>query len=337
MASIDVPLPSLAPLPVWQSLLAWYRAQGRDLPWRHTRDPYAILVAEVMLQQTQVERVIPKYHAFLAAFPSFADLAAASAEAVIRAWAPLGYNQRAVRLQRIARAVMTEHGGAIPITLASLMTLPGVGRYTAGAVACFALGQAVAMVDTNVQRVLTRVFIGDLAPEAAAFARPGRALELAEAAVPPTPDEAYAWNQALMDLGATVCVARAPACVICPLQMLCRTYAQLSAQTLFPSGAALPDLRRVAEAGTVYAVRPAPDKRAAPFKGSNRYVRGRILAALRGLPSGGELALNVLGPMVKPDFSAGDLPWLREVASGLARDGLLAWSDATCTTIRLPD
>src|SRR5437879_480994 len=139
-------------------LLEWYTSNARDLPWRRTRDPYAILVAEVMLQQTQVERVIPKWHAWLARFPTLAELARASRADAIRAWQGLGYNLRAVRLHDIACEVVARHDGRLPNDVAGLLALNGIGRYTAGAVACFAYEQPVAMVDTNVRRVLSRVF-----------------------------------------------------------------------------------------------------------------------------------------------------------------------------------
>ncbi len=336
---VKASLSPITPAPVWDALLAWYARQGRDLPWRQTRDPYAILVSEIMLQQTQVDRVLPKYHAFLAAFPSFAALAAASTDAVIRAWAPLGYNQRAVRLQAIARVVMAEHGGQMPMTVEGLLALPGIGRYTAGAIACFAHGQAVATVDTNIRRVLTRIFIGDLSAEAATTERADAALALAEAALPPEADRAYAWNQALMDLGATVCLARTPACERCPLASLCRTYAQMSEQTLFPSGTALRALQaqRVAEDPAAYAVKRA---RAAnppqPFKESNRYFRGRVVDALRALPTDAGITLAVLGPQVRADYTDAEEPWLRRTVAGLVRDGLAAWADAAETLVTLP-
>jgi A/G-specific adenine glycosylase len=295
-----ISLPSIDPVPIHEALLGWYREQGRDLPWRHTRDPYAILVAEIMLQQTQVERVIPKYHEFLTAFPTFAALAAAPAEAVIRAWSGLGYNQRAVRLQGVARAVMADHGGQMPQTLAGLLALPGIGRYTAGALACFALGQAVA-----------------------------------EAALPAEPERAYDWNQALMDLGATVCLARAPACDRCPLAAQCHTFAQLRERTLFPSGAELPALR-VADAPASYTAKPRPAKPSQPFKESSRYFRGRVVAALRTVPAGASLALEEIGPQVKADFGVDDAPWLRGIVAGLVRDGLAAWADAARTRVALP-
>ncbi len=307
-----------------QELLSWYANHGRDLPWRHTRDPYAILVSEVMLQQTQVERVVGKYLTFLAAFPTFATLAAASPEEVIRAWAPLGYNQRAIRLRRIAQTIIQERAGQVPTTIADLLTLPGVGRYTAGAVACFALSQAVAMVDINIQRVLTRILVGDFNAEAPAYKSPARALALAEAALPTSPSAAYAWNQALMDLGATICNARQPHCERCPVAAHCATYAHIASQTLFPSGQAWQQLARVAEASAPYHTRPR-----VPFKGSTRYARGRILAALRAVAPGTALALSAIGPTVKADFTDTDLDWLRDLAQGLVRDGLAEWASAT--------
>ena len=150
------PLASEHVAAVQGALLAWYALHGRDLPWRRTRDPYAILVAEVMLQQTQVDRIAPRWRAWLEQFPTLRDLAAASRADVIRAWQGLGYNLRAVRLHEIARQVTDEGGGMLPRTLDGLLALRGIGRYTAGAVACFAYEQPVSMVDTNVRRVLSR-------------------------------------------------------------------------------------------------------------------------------------------------------------------------------------
>ncbi|HEV2236877.1 MAG TPA: A/G-specific adenine glycosylase [Ktedonobacterales bacterium] len=324
------------------ALLAWYAAHGRDLPWRHTRDPYAILVSEVMLQQTQVERVLPKYHEFLARFPTLAALAAAPLADVIRAWGPLGYNVRAVRLHQIARQAVEQFDGALPGTVAGLLALKGIGRYTAGAIACFAFGAPVATVDTNIRRVLWRVLRG-IEPAAwpAGTAAAREALALAEWALPVA--SAYDWQQALMDLGATVCASRRPACERCPLAPCCAALAEVGTVTLFPSGEALaalraaraehaPAARRVAESAAPYAVgdgeRPATRPRAArppaqPFTSTSRYFRGRVLAALRALPAGGALALAALGPRVKPDWRGGDEPWLRALVAGLARDGLV--------------
>src|SRR3989454_5479176 len=145
---------------VHSELLHWYAAEQRDLPWRSTNDPYAILVSEIMLQQTQVDRVLPKYQQFLAAFPTLSDLATASTADVISTWVPLGYNMRAVRLQSIARQVIAEYDGRIPDTIDDLLKLKGIGRYTAGAIACFAYRKQVATVDTNIRRVVHRIFLG---------------------------------------------------------------------------------------------------------------------------------------------------------------------------------
>jgi A/G-specific adenine glycosylase len=182
-----------------RDLLAWFGTSARDLPWRDTRDPYAILVSEIMLQQTQVTRVIERYTSWLERWPTVDDLAAASTADVLRAWSGLGYNRRAVNLQRAAR-IVAEAGG-FPRTLAGLRALPGIGPYTAGAIACFAFGEQLTTVDVNVRRVLTR------------------ALEQEDA--PPPAGRAWEWNQALFDLGATVCLARVPRCEVCPLAAGC--------------------------------------------------------------------------------------------------------------------
>ena len=203
-------------------LLKWYAAEQRNLPWRSTDDPYAILVSEIMLQQTQVDRVLPKYQQFLATFPTLADLAAASTADVISAWVPLGYNTRAVRLQSVARQVIAEYGGRIPDNIDDLLKLKGIGRYTAGAIACFAYHKQVATVDTNIYRVLHRIFLGLEYP--ASKLNDAQMLAFAEQVLPD--GEAYNWNQALMDLGATLCTSNNPQCTRCPLQevlqRLCR-------------------------------------------------------------------------------------------------------------------
>ena len=201
-------------------LLAWYARHGRDLPWRRTRDPYRVLVSEIMLQQTQVDRVVPKYHQFLERYPTLEDLAGARARDVRQLWYPLGYNIRPVRLHQIARETVARYGGRLPDTAEGLRGLPGIGRYTAGAVLSFAYGQDAAILDTNVRRVLSRVFIG---PHRARYLRGEKAYwDLAEALVPP--GRAYDFNQALMDFGATWCSPRAPRCAPCPMKRFCVSY-----------------------------------------------------------------------------------------------------------------
>lgn len=306
---------------VHRSLLDWYAAEQRSLPWRETSDPYAILVSEIMLQQTQVDRVLPKYHQFLTAFPTLTALAEAPTADVISAWVPLGYNMRAVRLQSIARQVIAEHGGKIPATIEELLTLKGIGRYTAGAIACFAYRKQVATVDTNIRRVLHRIFVGLEHPNPQL--NEAQALSLAEQVLPP--DEAYNWNQALMDMGATICTSNNPQCTRCPLQDSCTAYTELARHSLFPSGTVLRQLRKVAEKKSTY--------QAQPFTQSNRYFRGRIVDRLRTLNEDQRLTLTELGPQIKPDYQETDLPWLQTLVAGLARDGLVSATDAG---IRLP-
>ncbi|HYB41584.1 MAG TPA: A/G-specific adenine glycosylase [Candidatus Methylomirabilis sp.] len=198
-------------------LLAWYASHRRDLPWRRTEDPYHILVSEIMLQQTQVERVIPKYHEFLARYPTMDALARARPDDVRRTWYPLGYNIRPAHLQGIARETLARYGGRLPDDAAALRRMRGIGRYTAGAILAFAHRRDAALVDTNVRRVLGRVFLG---PRRLARLRGQKAIwELAEALVPPR--QAYDYNQALMDFGATRCTARAPRCRGCPMRPFC--------------------------------------------------------------------------------------------------------------------
>lgn len=233
-------------------LFRWYERHGRELPWRGTADPYAVLVSEVMLQQTQVQRVRPAYLSFLDRFPTLASLARAPLGDVLRAWGALGYPRRARDLHRAARA----HPAALPRTRAGLDALPGIGRYTAGAVACFAHGADEAFADVNIARVLGRVERGALLTL--------REAESLDASLLP-PGNGGRWHHALMDLGAMVCTARAPRCGECPLEDLCRAR----------------------ESGDI----PTASRRQAAFATSDRRVRGRILAALRDAPEGLTVAM----------------------------------------------
>jgi A/G-specific adenine glycosylase len=316
---------------VQADVLAWYRAGHRDLPWRRTRDPYAVLVSEIMLQQTQVDRVIPKYHQFLALYPTLQALAAAPRAEVIRNWAPLGYNLRAVRLHEIARQAVERYGGKLPDTLDGLLSLKGIGPYTAGAVACFAFGLPAAALDTNVRRVLGRIFAAETSGDGDRDGAAGQpapaddriAWRLAESVLPAAnATDAYDWNQALMDLGATICVARRPRCLLCPVQARCSARAAWDGRDgqdgRVPSPVALP---RVAERRGAYATgAPSVPER---FEGSRRWYRGRIVDALRALPAGVTLPLEDLGPRVKPDFGPSERDWLLDLARALARDGLV--------------
>ncbi len=191
-----------------RKLLAWYKRNARVLPWRQTRNPYAILVSEFMLQQTQVSRVVEYFPRFMARFPTVASLAAARPKAVMEQWDGLGYYARARNLHKLAKQV-AETGDRIPDDPEDLRTLPGVGRYTAGAVACFAYEKPVPTVDTNVRRVLERAFGSK------------DVWELAEQLVPKKGERAWRFNQALMELGALVCTARKPKCPECPVRSDC--------------------------------------------------------------------------------------------------------------------
>ncbi len=270
------------------ALLRWAAREHRDLPWRRTRDPWAVLVSEAMLQQTQVARVVPKYHAFLGRFPTPATCAAAPQSEVVTLWAGLGYNRRAAQLHRAAAAMVERHGGSVPDRLEHLLALPGVGPYTARAVLAFAFEQDAAVVDTNVARVLARRAGG---PLTAAEAQRG-----ADAWLPP--GRAWAWNQGMLDLGAGVCTARAPRCGECPLAAGC-TWA--AADNVAPDPA-------VGSAGV-----SAGQSR---FAGSDRQGRGRLVHALRG----GPVAIDDLADaMGWPD----DPGRARRVAATLVADGLV--------------
>lgn len=234
--------------PLRARLLRWYARRGRALPWRRTHDPYAILVSEVMLQQTQAARVGPAYRRFLRRFPTLRALAQAPLGEVLREWSGLGYNRRARDLHRSARA----RPDGLPERVADLDALPGVGAYTAAAVACFAFGAAVPLAETNIRRVLGRALLGRVATEKEALALDAAALSHRSPA---------RWHHALMDLGATVCLSRTPRCVACPFKAVCAA-------------------RR---AGTVT---PPPPRRQPAFATSDRRIRGRIVAALRSAPRG---------------------------------------------------
>lgn len=297
---------------VQAALLGWWDAGHRDLPWRRTTDPYAILVSETMLQQTQAERVAPKYEAFLARFPTLAELSAAPAAEVIRAWAGLGYNRRAVNLHRLARQVVEQQGGRLPESVEGLLALPGIGPYTARAVASIAFAQAAAAVDTNVRRVLTRILDGTDSTRS-----PGETQALADAMLPV--ERPGAWNETLMELGATVCTAATPRCSLCPVQLLC---------------AAAPAIRQVRDSGVRYRA-PRRAREQAPFTGSDRFYRGRIIDVLRSLPSGEAILPLELGRRLRLDFGDSDLAWLHRLLIGLQRDGLVMWGGEPCA-VRLP-
>jgi len=194
-----------------QALFKWFRNNKRELPWRDTNNPYYILISEVMLQQTQVEHVIPKYEAFLQVFPSISHLASASKADVLKIWSGLGYNNRALRLHQLATTVKNQYGGELPTTAKELEQLPGIGRYTASAVASFAFKERIPIVDTNIQRIFGRAF--------PTLKSKHDSWEIAYALLPKT--HCDSWNQALMELGSLICTSSLPKCDICPWSKWC--------------------------------------------------------------------------------------------------------------------
>ncbi len=304
-------------------LLAWYRRHGRDLPWRRTNDPYHAMVAEFMLQQTGVGRVLPVYSAFLERFPTLQSLANSPVADVIRAWSGMGYNRRAINLQRAARTIVDEHGGNVPRNTVSLQKLPGIGRYTASAIACFAFRRPVAVMDTNIRRVLGRVITGHGDIDA------DGGWTLAETAVPRDGAQASAWHQALMDLGATVCSARRPKCGECPVNDLC------AARPLF-DGANEPGIQYAQLSSTLPSLKVAerPRQSQQGWIGTTRYYRGRIVEALRN-HANGAMPLDELGPRVRDEYAADEHgAWLRGLLTALERDGLVAVREDSA---RLPE
>jgi A/G-specific adenine glycosylase len=285
--------------------LRYYRRHKRDLPWRRTHDPYRILVSEVMLQQTQVQRVIPKYRRFLTRFPTLRALAQARFADVLREWLGLGYNGRALRLWRCARAVVRETGGKLPADVSQLERLPGIGPYTAAAVAALAFGAHVPAVEVNVRRVLTRALSGhnDLSPP--------RVSQLAIAALPKS--SAAEWSQALMDIGSMYCKA-SPRCNDCPLRVSC-AYVRARGKLRGHAGGAT--IRRT---------------RANVFIGSNRFYRGRIMRVLAMHKC---VQVSALGREVKKGFSVTDGAWLQGILASLERDGLVRL-DRARKMVRLP-
>jgi A/G-specific adenine glycosylase len=269
-----------------KSLLGWYKHYARVLPWRKTHNPYRILISEVMLQQTQVSRVLQKYPEFLRRFPSMKALAAARPADVIRAWAGMGYNNRALRLQQLAQNVQTKCKGRLPSDPTALESLPGIGRYSANAIACFAFGKHVPVVDTNVRRVFSRML--------------GKQISIAEewkCAEQMLPrSNVYHWNQGLMELGALVCSSANPQCPVCPLKFYCRSAGRIVSPTKRkPASSTKPKI---------------PD----------RIYRGKIITVLRSL--NGRSAMNSIQLLerVKPKIGKRKLA---KLLGSLRRDGLL--------------
>lgn len=278
--------------PLRRSLLAWHRRHALEAPWRSSGDPYHVLVAAVMAQQTQISRVLLKFDDFIAAFPTVQALAKARTARVLRMWAGLGYNMRGLRLHRAAKRIVRE--GGFPRTAAGLVQIEGIGPFTAAIVASFAFGERSAAVDTNVVRVVHRLL--DIDERPAAIQQAAQALM--------APRATGRWNQAMMDLGARVCTSRKPRCDVCPLARWCRTRPQLEREG-----------KRVTERGTAHRTQE-------PFRRSRRYYRGRIVQALRELPAGASISRRALLARL-PDRDGIDATKLRELIDALRRDGLV--------------
>ncbi len=280
------------------AILAWYKKNGRhELPWRQTTNPYHILVSEIMLQQTQVTRVITKYQEFLAAFPTLETLATAKTSAVITAWKGLGYNRRALFLQKTAKAVVEDHAGIFPQDLETLKTLPGVGDYTARAVLSFAFDVKTPMMDTNHRRVYRRTLLGrkeisdkELLPHAEKLVKVIKQRAWKGHSV------VYHWNQALMDLGSHFCTTRNPKCEECPAKAWCKAY---------------PDILTKGDI-----LKPNQKKKSIRFEDTDRYVRGRMIDLLRDKG-------RVSFPTLRKKFAQVEVKRYRNILEKLEKDGLI--------------
>ncbi len=288
-----------------ETLLGWYARHGRrELPWRRVRDPYYTLVSEFMLQQTQVDRVVPKFEAFIARFPDIVALANASVGDVLREWQGLGYNSRAVRLHETASLVAERFGGVMPSETHLLRRLPGVGPYTAAAIRAFGFDLDDAPLDTNIRRIVHRVAFGiEHPPKVAPRELDARAHDLVASG------SSHDWNSAMMDLGATICTARAPKCLLCPLREHC--------------AAAPVDAATLESARREHAKIPSPQN-AIPWESTTRFARGRIVDRLRALPPGRRISLLDLHGDLQPLMPDRSLEDVGRLVAILERDGLVA-------------
>lgn len=288
-AKKDIPI-----RPLHRSLLRWYAKHRRPFPWRSTHNPYAILLSEIMLQQTQADRVVSFYSRWLKQFPTITLLASSLVSAVLRAWSGLGYNSRALRLHRLAVIVERQYHSKIPDSIEALQQLPGIGRYTAHAVSCFAFGANVPVVDVNIRRILTRISkqirrTDEMLAERDAWNTAARFLPRRNA---------YDWNQALMDLGAALCTARAPRCADCPLKKYCLS-------------ACAPAFAVTVKKGKI----PEPARKGIP----RRLYRGRILKMLHRH----RFSAQHIAAELWPTHTIYDRRWLQQVLATMCNDGLL--------------
>ena len=303
--------------PYTEPMLAWFLRHARDLPWREPgTTPWSVLVSEIMLQQTPVARVVPAHRDWLARWPTPAALAAEPAGEAIRQWGRLGYPRRALRLHETATIVTERHGGSVPADIDVLLALPGIGSYTAAAVASFAFGQRHAVLDTNVRRVLARLVGGQPRPRSAPSVAEQR---LAESLLPAEPAVAARWSVAVMELGALVCTAASPRCGSCPVAGRCAWLAAGRAEE--PEGGPGPGAGSRDDAGggrrenTERGRRAGDGRRAQRYEGTDRQCRGRLLAVLR----------DGAGPATQAEFDAvwADRAQLARALDGLVTDGLV--------------
>lgn len=290
---------------VVRTIIDWYGDHARDLPWRNPGvSPYAVMVCEVMSQQTPISRVLPKWQAWLEKWPTVVDLAEADTADVLSLWQGLGYPRRALNLQRAAREIVEHHGGDVPRDPTVLRSLPGVGDYTAGAIAAFAYGVRTPVIDTNVRRVLARVVGGVELPGAAT-----RQIdyERAVALLPGEANEAARWSIAVMEFGSLVCTSRDPSCTLCPISSACAWHLAGA-----PEGA---EARRPRQ----------------PWEGTDRQLRGRVMALLCDSRDSGRKFVSKETALKVALDSNGDRTRAQSVLAGLAKDGLIVMTEASVT------
>ena len=285
-------------------VVRWYGKSGRDLPWRKSKDPYSILVSEVMLQQTQVDRVVPKFMQFLKQFPNLESLAEAPVATVIRLWEGLGFNRRAIRLKKIAEILVRENYAEIPENPNELRLLPGIGRYTSNAIACFAYGKSVSLADTNIYRILSRVSYGIKPTTRAEIDK------LIDSSLPfDSPSDFY---QGLMDIGALYCKSSSPECSNCVLISKCKAGPEfLEAKNLNPQSSVpyYPKQKR--------------------FKGSKRYYRGLIIKQLTKLGPEEQIGISDLKERIAPELMDYTEDWFLSIIKELNDEGLLVVEEGT--------
>lgn len=287
-----------------KKIFLWFRGNGRKLPWRETRDPYAIVVSEIMLQQTQVDRVVIHFPRWLKRFPTWHHLARAQQKSVVRQWSGMGYNRRAIYLHKLARAIVVNDMAQLPHTVEALQKLPGIGAYTAHALMAFVWRKPSATADVNINRLLHRFFLGAELPQARAPAK--KLLQFANDVYPRMDRNHVAWNHALMDFGALICTARDPHCTRCPLAAHCkaRPIIHKRIQSFYKNK------KVFSEPGVWESEKFIP----------NRIFRGRIVEYLRTHPTG---TISVIGGVIKNDYSARDELWLCRLLIRLEDEGML--------------